>query len=106
MEQARQFKELRHHFVESLLAQQDENEKMGIDDPKGLFQLSRAGSKYSRQRAMKTANEQAEEAKKICKENTVGGNCLLGGFRSTVQAAYRIFKNQRKEGKNVPLLVA
>jgi hypothetical protein len=72
-QEARQFKELRHQFVESLLAQQYENEKMGIDDPKGLFQLSRAGSKYSRQRAMKSANKQAEEAKKIGKENTTIG---------------------------------
>jgi hypothetical protein len=70
---ARQFEELRHHFVKSLLAQQRENQKMGIYDPKGLFQLSRAGSKYSRQRAMKTAHgEQAAEAKKISKERAIG----------------------------------
>jgi hypothetical protein len=71
LEKVRQLKELRHHFVNSLLAQQDENQNMGINDPKGLFQLSRAGSKYSRQRAMKTANEQAKEATRISKENTV-----------------------------------
>jgi hypothetical protein len=70
-EVARKFKELRHHFVESLLAQQYENVMMGIDDPKGLFQLSRAGSKYSRQRAMATGSKQAEDAKKICKEDTL-----------------------------------
>jgi hypothetical protein len=70
--EVRQLKELTHHFVESLLTQQYENQKMGINDPKGLFQLSRAGSKYSRQRAIKAANEQAEEAKKISIEETIG----------------------------------
>jgi hypothetical protein len=59
--------------VDSFLAQQCENEKMGIDDPKGLFQLSRAGSKDLRQRAMKSATKQAEEAKKIGKENAAVG---------------------------------
>jgi hypothetical protein len=71
LEEVRRFKELRHNFVESLLAQQYENQQMGINDPKGLFQLSRAGSKYSRKRALKIANEQAEEAKKISKEETI-----------------------------------
>jgi hypothetical protein len=78
LEEGRQLKELRHHFVNSLLAQQYENQQMGVYDPKGLFQLSLAGSKYSKKRAMKTANEQAEEAKEIFREETIGIlDCVL-----------------------------
>ncbi len=44
--------ERRRDFVMGLLQQQLEHKKFGIQDPKGLFQLSRACSKSSRKRAL------------------------------------------------------
>eukprot|EP00525_Craspedostauros_australis_P013759 CAMPEP_0198134982 /NCGR_PEP_ID=MMETSP1442-20131203/60358_1 /TAXON_ID= /ORGANISM="Craspedostauros australis, Strain CCMP3328" /LENGTH=417 /DNA_ID=CAMNT_0043796143 /DNA_START=70 /DNA_END=1323 /DNA_ORIENTATION=- len=53
-----------------LAAQQREHKEMGIDDPKGLFQLSRRCSKMTRELAHKKAVNEAEEAKKISMETT------------------------------------
>jgi hypothetical protein len=52
----------------SVLAQQWEHQKLGIQDPKGLFQLSKICSKSSRQRALRRAEEDAREAREIAQE--------------------------------------
>ena len=51
----RTLRERRHAFVTDLLQHQYEHQQLGLNDPKGLFQLSRAASKPSRLRAIQTA---------------------------------------------------
>ena len=55
----------RHHneFVTGLLRQQDEHRSLGIKDPIGLFQYSRACSKRSRQRALADGRNHAKHVK-------------------------------------------
>jgi hypothetical protein len=48
-------------FVMGLLQQQIENKQLGLKDPKGLFQLSRACSKKSRQRALQQGRKHEKE---------------------------------------------
>jgi hypothetical protein len=50
-------------FVVSLLSQQHEHKLMGVEDPKGLFQFSRACSKLSRKRALQVGRDQEKEIK-------------------------------------------
>lgn len=50
-------------FVSAVLKQQLEHKQMGMYDPKGLFQLSKAFSKKSRQEALKVARNQEKEVK-------------------------------------------
>ena len=57
---------LRKQFIRSLLEQQNEHQKMGIFDPKGLFQFSKTASKAARQRAI----DQAKEMEKEIREET------------------------------------
>lgn len=52
-----------HDFVVALLDQQWEHKKLGIKDPKGLFQFSRSLSKFSKQRAREQGKMDAEEVK-------------------------------------------
>ena len=47
----------RRQFVNGVLEQQSEHQYLGFNDPKGLFQFSRAGSKSSRLHAIRTAQE-------------------------------------------------
>ncbi len=49
-------------FVHSFLAQQYEHQQLGIDDPRGLFQFSKACSKHSRKRALLQAQDNARES--------------------------------------------
>ena len=42
-------------FVHGLLATQSEHQQLGIQDPRGLYQFSKACSKTSRQRAVEEA---------------------------------------------------
>lgn len=59
----------RREYVHGVLAQQWEHQKLGINDPKGLFQFSKSLSKGSRQKAIRQAKEDAEEVKAISKES-------------------------------------
>lgn len=63
-------KPCRKQFIQSLLQTQLEHQRMGIRDPKGLFQLSKRASKKARERAMKEGLETAEEARRISNEET------------------------------------
>jgi hypothetical protein len=56
-------------YVHGILAQQWEHQKLGISDPKGLFQFSKSLSKGSRQRAIRQAKRDAEEVKAMSKES-------------------------------------
>jgi hypothetical protein len=49
-------------FVHSFLAQQNEHQHLGIDDPRGLFQFSKACSKHSRKQALLQAQDNARES--------------------------------------------
>ncbi len=49
-------------FVHSFLAQQNEQQQLGIDDPRGLFQFSKACSKHSRKRALLQGQDNARES--------------------------------------------
>jgi hypothetical protein len=53
----------RREFIETLLAQQWEHKQMGISDPKGLYQLSKACTKQSRLLAIRQAKEAAQQVK-------------------------------------------
>jgi hypothetical protein len=57
-----------HNFVLALLEQQYEHKRLGISDPKGLFQFSRSVTKFSKQRAREQGKLDAEEAKEISRE--------------------------------------
>jgi hypothetical protein len=50
-------------FITALLKTQTEHREMGMSDPKGLFQLSKAYSKKSKQEALKSARAQELEVK-------------------------------------------
>jgi hypothetical protein len=54
-------RERQRDFVIELLQQQFEHKKFGIQDPKGLFQLSRACSKSSRLRALQEGRRREKE---------------------------------------------
>jgi hypothetical protein len=83
--QKEQFCEERHPakgFVQSFLAQQYEHQQLGIDDPRGLFQFSKACSKHSRKRAFLLAQENARES--FCtKEDLVDSIDQVLGMLST-----------------------
>jgi hypothetical protein len=49
-------------FVHSFLAQQYEHQQLGIHDPRGLYQFSKACSKHSRKRALLQAQDNARES--------------------------------------------
>jgi hypothetical protein len=51
----------RLEFVQGLLEQQSEHQRLGFHDPRGLFQFSKACSKTSRQRAQLQAEETARQ---------------------------------------------
>ena len=61
----------RRDFVIALLGQQSEHNTLGIQDPKGLYQFSRACSKTSRQKALKDAREHEQEVKVLSREATI-----------------------------------
>jgi hypothetical protein len=48
-------------FVMALLQQQVRHKQLGLQDPKGLFQLSRACTKKSRQRALQQGRQHEKE---------------------------------------------
>jgi hypothetical protein len=48
-------------FVMELLQQQVKHKQLGLQDPKGLFQLSRACTKKSRQRALQQGRQHEKE---------------------------------------------
>jgi hypothetical protein len=48
-------------FVMALLQQQVEHKQLGLQDPKGLFQLSRACTKKSRQQALQQGRQHEKE---------------------------------------------
>jgi hypothetical protein len=50
-------------FVHGLLATQSEHQQLGIQDPRGLFQFSKACSKTSRQRAIEEARRLERQTK-------------------------------------------
>lgn len=60
-------------FISALLRTQMEHRQMGVNDPKGLFQLSKAYSKKSKQEALKTARAHEKEVKSYLeqKQNTL-----------------------------------
>jgi hypothetical protein len=60
----------RRQFVESLLLQQNEHEKIGIVDPKGLFVLSKACSKIAKERARQIAKQNAQDVAWSAKEGS------------------------------------
>jgi hypothetical protein len=62
-------KRQQEYYVHGVLAQQWEHQKLGISDPKGLFQISKSLSKASRQRAIRQAKADAEEVMAISKES-------------------------------------
>ncbi len=55
--------ERQKEFIAALLRQQTEHQKMGMNDPKGLFQLSKAFSKKSKELALKSAQAHEKEVK-------------------------------------------
>lgn len=55
----------RTKFIRALLEQQTEHKEMGMVDAKGLFQLSRASSKISRQFALQVGRAQENEVKQF-----------------------------------------
>mmetsp|Transcript_26697 Transcript_26697/g.74780 ORF Transcript_26697/g.74780 Transcript_26697/m.74780 type:complete len:256 (+) Transcript_26697:181-948(+) len=57
-------------LVVSVLEQQNEHKRLGIDDPKGLFQLSRRCSKISREQAQRKAAMDAKEARRILRDTS------------------------------------
>ena len=61
----------RRAFVIGLLEQQYEHQRLGMKDPKGLYQFSRAASKQSRLRAIRIAEEDARQAKEISNEEAL-----------------------------------
>jgi hypothetical protein len=63
--------ERQRKFVMELLQQQLEHKKFGIQDPKGLFQLSRVCSKQSRQRALQEGRQREKEVHQIKQERTL-----------------------------------
>jgi hypothetical protein len=78
-------------FVIALLQQQNEQKQLGMQDPKGLFQFSRACSKKARQQALQKAREHEKEVQKLHQStptlDAIVGDCLkllldgLDGFR-------------------------
>lgn len=58
-------RQLQKEFVMALLQQQLEHKKLGVNDPKGLFQFSKACSKTSRQQALKQAQVHEQEVKEL-----------------------------------------
>jgi hypothetical protein len=60
--------ERQRDFVMGLLQQQLEHKKFGIQDPKGLFQLSRACSKPSRLRALQEGRRREKEVQQLTQE--------------------------------------
>jgi hypothetical protein len=67
-------RKLRKDFIASLLRQQCEHQRLGLADPKGLFQFSRACTKKSRQDAIKKAKEHEKEVKSFMEQRKL----LLG----------------------------
>ncbi len=55
-----------------LLQQQLERKKLGIEDAKGLYQLSRACSKQSRQRALQEGRRREKEVQQLPEEQSLG----------------------------------
>lgn len=53
--------EKRRAFVRSILEQQDEQKRIGLYDPRGLSQMSKACSKISKQRARQSAEDNARQ---------------------------------------------
>jgi hypothetical protein len=64
----------------ALLQQQNEHQQLGMQDPKGLFQFSRACSKKARQQALQQAREHEKEVQKLHQStstlDSVVGVCL------------------------------
>jgi hypothetical protein len=58
-------RQLQKEFVVALLQQQLEHKKLGVNDPKGLFQFSRACSKKSRQQALEQARAHEQEVEEL-----------------------------------------
>jgi hypothetical protein len=58
-------RQLQKEFVMALLRQQSEHKKLGVNDPKGLFQFSKACSKKSRQQALKQARAREQEVNEL-----------------------------------------
>jgi hypothetical protein len=58
-------RQLQKEFVMALLQQQLEHKKLGVNDPKRLFQFSRACSKKSRQQALKQARAHEQEVEEL-----------------------------------------
>jgi hypothetical protein len=67
-------------FVVALLQQQNEHKQLGMQDPKGLFQFSRACSKKARQQALQQAREHEKEVQKLHQSTStlhaLVGDCL------------------------------
>ena len=61
----------RRQFVKGLLQQQLEHKRLGVYDPKGLFQFSRACTKHSRKRAQQLAKTHEQEVRRLSRENTL-----------------------------------
>lgn len=51
----------RRFFVRSLLERQSEHRKLGVNDPRGLYQCSKSMSKESKKRALQMAKSVAKE---------------------------------------------
>jgi hypothetical protein len=64
-------------FVMDLLQQQNEHKQLGMQDPKGLFQFSRACSKKARQQALQQAREHEKEVQKL-HQSTSTFDMLIG----------------------------
>lgn len=58
----------RKEFVNALLQQQTETKMLGFEDPKGLYQFSKACSKKSRQRALREGRSMEEEVKEVIRD--------------------------------------
>jgi hypothetical protein len=84
-------KSFRHNHVASILAQQWEHQRLGIQDPKGLRMLSTACSKSARKRASAVAMQNAQEVHEI--EPTTTTVKSKYGASKTIEASSVTFKS-------------
>lgn len=89
-------KSFRHNHIASILAQQWEHQRLGIEDPKGLRMLSTACSKSARRRASAVAKQNAYEVHDIepTIESTYGASKTIDrssvSIKSTVGPSTRL----------------
>jgi hypothetical protein len=79
--------EMRQQFIRSILEQQSEQRKLGIDDPKGLRALSRAASKTSRKEAEEVAKINQSESLNGLSDHLLKKSTSRSGMRRSASSA-------------------